>query len=97
MFLKYNIKPQSFSKKTIKSRAQFCWKFKKGNVEKRLKAVDFANSTKIAPSVISRYLSGKNQPSMDNIMTIGNYLDIHPQSLLSSSDTLESIKSSQGI
>ena len=30
-------------------------------------------------------------------MTIGNYLDIHPQSPLSSSDTLESIKSSQGI
>ena len=65
--------------------------------EKRLKAVDLANGTKIAPSVISRYLSGKNQPSTDNIMTIGNYLGVHPQSLLSSSDASEPISNSQGI
>ena len=63
--------------------------------EKRLKAVDLANGTKIAPSVISRYLSGQNQPSRDNIITIGNYLDTHPQSLLSSSDDPESIQKSQ--
>ena len=63
--------------------------------EKRLKAVDLAKGTKIAPSVISRYLSGKNQPSTDNIMTIGNYLGVHPQSLLSSSDAPESIQKSQ--
>ena len=60
--------------------------------EKRLKAVDLAKGTKIAPSVISRYLSGQNQPSRDNIITIGNYLDTHPQSLLSSSDASESKK-----
>ena len=30
-------------------------------------------------------------------MTIGNYLGVHPQSLLSSSDASESISSSQGI
>ena len=65
--------------------------------EKRLKAADLAKGTNIAPSVISRYLSGQNQPSRDNIITIGNYLDTHPQSLLSSSDASESIQKSQGI
>ena len=63
--------------------------------EKRLKAVDLAKGTNIAPSVISRYLSGQNQPSRDNIITIGNYLDTHPESLLSSSDASESIQKSQ--
>ena len=63
--------------------------------EKRLKAVDLAKGTNIAPSVISRYLSGQNQPSRDNIITIGNYLDTHPQSLLSSSDAPKSSKSSR--
>ncbi|MBT7675941.1 MAG: helix-turn-helix transcriptional regulator [Flavobacteriaceae bacterium] len=65
--------------------------------DKRLKAADLARGTKIPPSIISRYLSGKNNPSTDNIMTIGNYLGVHPQSLLSSSDASESISSSQGI
>jgi len=65
--------------------------------EKRIKAVDLAKGTNIAPSVISRYLSGKNQPSTDNIMTIGNYFGIHPQSLLSSSDAPESIQKSQEV
>ena len=63
--------------------------------EKRIKAVDLAKGTNVAPSVISRYLSGKNQPSTDNIMTIGNYLDVHPQSLLSSSNAPESIQKGQ--
>ena len=65
--------------------------------KKRLKAVDLAKATNIAPSVISRYLSGQNQPSRDNIITIGNYLDAHPQSLLSSSDAPESSESSRHI
>ena len=65
--------------------------------DKRLKAADLARSTKIPPSIISRYLSGKNNPSTDNIMTIGNHLGVHPQSLLSSSDASEFIQSSQGI
>ena len=65
--------------------------------KKRLKAVDLAKATNIAPSVISRYLSGQNQPSRDNIITIGNYLDTHPQSLLSSSDAPESSESSRHI
>jgi transcriptional regulator with XRE-family HTH domain len=65
--------------------------------DKRLKAADLARSTKIPPSIISRYLSGKNNPSTDNIMTIGNHLGVHPQSLLSSSDASEFIQSSKGI
>ena len=65
--------------------------------EKRLKAIDLANATNIAPSVISRYLSGQNQPSRDNIIAIGNYLDTHPESLLSSSDAPESSESSRHI
>ena len=65
--------------------------------DKRLKAADLARSTKIPPSIISRYLSGKNNPSTDNIMTIGNHFGVHPQSLLSSSDASEFIQSSKGI
>ena len=65
--------------------------------EKRLKAVDLAKGTNITPSVISRYLSGTNQPSRDNLIAIGNYLDAHPQSLLSPSDAPESSESSRGI
>ena len=65
--------------------------------EKRLKAVDLAKGTNIAPSVISRYLSGTNQPSSDNLIAIGNYLDTHPQSLLSPSDAPKSSESPRGI
>ena len=65
--------------------------------EKRLKAADLAKGTKIPPSIISRYLSGKNQPSTSYIMTIANYLGVQPQSLLSSSDAPESIQKSQVI
>ena len=65
--------------------------------EKRLKAVDLAKGTNIAPSVISRYLSGQNQPSSENLIAIGNYFDAHPQSLLSPSDAPESSESSRGI
>ena len=57
--------------------------------------MDLAKGTNIAPSVISRYLSGTNQPSSDNLIAIGNFLDAHPQSLLSSSDAPESIQKSQ--
>ena len=65
--------------------------------EQRLKAVDLAKGTNIAPSVISRYLSGQNQPSADNLIAIGNYFDAHPQSLLSPSDAPESSESSRHI
>ena len=65
--------------------------------EKRLKAADLAKGTKIPPSIISRYLSGKNQPSTNYLMTIANYLGLIPQSLLSSSEAPESIQKSQGV
>ena len=65
--------------------------------DKRLKAVDLAKGTNIAPSVISRYLSGTNQPSSDNLIAIGNFLDAHPQSLLSSSDAPKSVQKSGGV
>ena len=65
--------------------------------DKRLKAADLARGTKIPPSIISRYLSGKNNPSTDNIMTISNYLAVRPQSLLGSSDAPKTIQSSKGL
>ena len=65
--------------------------------EKRCKSADVAKATGINPSVLSRYLSGKNQPSTSYIMTIANYLGVQPQWLLSSSDAPESIQKSQVI
>ena len=63
--------------------------------EKRLKAVDVARATKIAPSVISRYLTGAHQPSTDNLIAISKYLGISPEALLSSSEAPESSGSSR--
>ena len=58
--------------------------------DKRLKAVDVANATKITPSVISRYLTGAHQPSTNNLLAISKYLEISPEALLSSSEAPES-------
>ena len=65
--------------------------------EKRCKSVDVAKGTGISPSVLSRYLSGRNKPSSDNILTISQYLNVSPEWLLSSSDTPESTKKSRVI
>jgi transcriptional regulator with XRE-family HTH domain len=65
--------------------------------KKRLKAIDVARGTNITPSVISRYLSGTNQPSRDNLFAVANYLGVSSESLISSSDASEFIQSSQGI
>jgi transcriptional regulator with XRE-family HTH domain len=65
--------------------------------KKRLKAIDVARETNITPSVISRYLSGTNQPSRDNLFAVANYLGVSSESLISSSDASEFIQSSQGI
>ena len=65
--------------------------------DKRLKAVDVANATKITPSVISRYLTGAHQPSTDNLFAISKYLGISPEALLSSSEAPESSGSSRYI
>ena len=63
--------------------------------DKRCKAIDVARATKITPSTISRYLSGTHQPTTQNIFAISQYLEVSPESLLSSSDTPESIQRGQ--
>ena len=82
--------------KLLKFVSNFAENLREIMFEKRLKAVDLAKNTEIAPSVISRYLSGKNQPSANNIITIGNYLGVHPQSLLNSSEVSKPTQSSHG-
>ena len=63
--------------------------------EKRLKAADVARSTKITPPTISRYLSGTHHPTTDNLIAISKYLEISPETLLSSSEAPESSGSSR--
>ena len=65
--------------------------------EKRLKAVDVARATKITPPTISRYLSGTHQPTTQNLIAISKYLEVSPESLLSSSDAPETSGSSKSI
>ena len=65
--------------------------------EKRCKSADVAKGTGISPSVLSRYLSGRNKPSSDNIIAISHYLNVSPEWLLSSSDAPESTKKNQVI
>ena len=65
--------------------------------EKRCSSADIARATGISPSVLSRYLSGANKPSSDNILVISQYLNVSPEWLLSSSDAPESTKKSQVI
>ena len=64
---------------------------------KRCKAVDVSRGTNIRPSVISRYLSGTNQPSSGNLFAIAEYLGVSPNTLLSSSEAPESSESSRHI
>ena len=65
--------------------------------EKRCKSADVAKGTGISPSVLSRYLSGRNKPSSDNIIAISHYLNVSPEWLLSSSDAPEPTKKSRVI
>ena len=65
--------------------------------DKRRKPADVAKSTGINPSVLSRYLSGRNKPSSDNIIAISHYLNVSPEWLLSSSDAPKLIKKNQVI
>ena len=65
--------------------------------DKRYKAIDVARATNITPSVISRYLSGTNQPSRDNLFAVAKYLGVSSEWLLSSSDAPESSESSRYI
>ena len=63
--------------------------------DKRYKAIDVARGTNITPSVISRYLSGTNQPSRDNLFAVANHLGVSSEWLLSSSEAPESSESSR--
>ena len=65
--------------------------------DKRYKAIDVARATNITPSVISRYLSGTNQPSRDNLFAVANFLGVSSEWLLSSSEAPESKKPVQSI
>ena len=77
--------------------SDFAENLRKAIFNKRCRAVDVARGTNITPSVISRYLSGTNQPSTDNLFAIANYLGMSPDILLSSSDAPESSGSSRFI
>ena len=63
--------------------------------DKRCKAIDVARATKITPSTISRYLSGTHQPTTQNLFAISQYLEVSPESLLSSPDASESLQRGQ--
>ena len=77
--------------------SNFAENLRKALFDKHLKAIDVARGTNITPSVISRYLSGTNQPSRDNLFAVANYLGISPEWLLSSPDAPESKKPVQSI
>ena len=77
--------------------SNFAERLRQAMFDKRYKAIDVARATNITPSVISRYLSGTNQPSRDNLFAVAKYLGVSSEWLLSSSETPESIQKSQGI
>ena len=75
--------------------SDFPEKLRQAMHEKRCSSADIARATGINPSVLSRYLSGANKPSSDNIIVISQYLNVSPEWLLSSPDAPESIQKSQ--
>ena len=77
--------------------SNFAERLRQAMFDKHYKAIDVARGTNITPSVISRYLSGTNQPSRDNLFAVANYLEVSSEWLLSSSEASESIQKSQGI
>ena len=77
--------------------SNFAENLRKAIFNKRFKAVDVSRGANIRPSVISRYLSGINQPSTGNLFAIAEYLGVSPNTLLNSSDTPESSESSRYI
>ena len=77
--------------------SDFPEKLRQAMHEKRCSSADIARATGINPSVLSRYLSGANKPSSDNILVISQYLNVTPEWLLSSSDTPEPLKKNQAI
>ena len=81
----------------IKAVSDFPEKLRQAMHEKRCSSADIARATGISPSVLSRYLSGANKPSSDNILVISQYLNVTPEWLLSSSDAPEPLKKNQAI
>ena len=81
----------------LKAVSDFPEKLRQAMHEKRCSSADIARATGINPSVLSRYLSGANKPSSDNILVISQYLNVSPEWLLSSSDAPESLKKNQAI
>ena len=77
--------------------SDFPEKLRQAMHEKRCSSADIARATGINPSVLSRYLSGANKPSSDNILVISQYLNVSPEWLLSSSDAPELLKKNQAI
>ena len=77
--------------------SNFAENLRKAIFNKRCKAVDVSRGTNIRPSVISRYLSGTNQPSSGNLFAIAEYLGVSPNVLLSSPEAPESKKPVQSI
>ena len=77
--------------------SDFPEKLRQAMHEKRCSSADIARATGINPSVLSRYLSGANKPSSDNILVISQYLNVSPEWLLSSSDAPEPLKKNQAI
>ena len=76
---------------------RFIQKLRQAMHEKACKPADIAKDTGISPSILSRYLSGRNKPSSDNIIAISHYLNVSPEWLLSSSDAPQSTKESRAI
>ena len=75
--------------------SNFAERLRQAMFDKHCKAVDVVRGTKIGASVISRYLSGMNQPSRDNLLALGKFLEVTPEGLLSSSEAPESSGSSR--
>ena len=77
--------------------SNFAERLRQAMFDKRYKAVDVVRGTKIGASVISRYLSGMNQPSRDNLLALGKFLEVTPEWLLSAPDAPKSIQKGHGI
>jgi len=77
--------------------SDFAERLRQAMFDKHCKAVDVVRGTEIGASVISKYLSGMNQPSRDNILALGKFLEVTPEWLLSSSDAPESKKPAHNI
>jgi len=77
--------------------SNFAERLRQAMFDKHCKAIDVVRGTKIGASVISKYLSGMNQPSRDNLFALGKFLEVTPEWLLSSSDAPESKKPAHNI